>query len=184
MRRRGIAPAVAPDPGLALLLAGILCLAAQGSLPADPPADRMEDLTAEWQIDHRPVLWGYHNLYNPRIVQVDDAKYPFRMWFFGWATADNNPVGGKFIGDAVYHARSADLRHWEVYAGEGAAVGRVWDTTMNPKLWVPVVSALDPGFENAIAGDPAVVKRGNWYFMAFSSVWFESHPEMTRSTCG
>ena len=175
MRQRSIAT----GQSLALLLAVALCLLVPPALSAAPDGVRMRDLTAEWQFDHRPVLGGFHNLYNARIVEVLDKQYPFRMWFFGWPVADNNPVGGRFIGDAIYHARSADLQGWEVYAGEDARGGRQWDTTMNPELWVPVVSGLDKGFENAIAGDPAVVKRGNWYYMAFSSVWFESHAEMT-----
>lgn len=150
------------------------CLA-QTAAPASP--DRMRDLTSEWQFDHKPVLGPFHNLYNARVVQVPDKVYPFRMWFFGYAVKDSNPWHGRFLGDAIFHARSHDLQRWEVYAGSDADGKPKWDWTGNPRLWVPVVSALDPGFENAIAGDPSVVWRNGWYTMAFSSVWFESHPE-------
>jgi beta-xylosidase len=101
------------------------------------------------------------------------------MWFFGWANADNNPYRGKPIGDAVYHARSRDLLVWEVYAGRGADGTPRWVGSDREGLYEPVVSALDPGFDGAIAGDPSVVYRNGRYWMAFSSVWFESHAETT-----
>ncbi len=161
---------------LCLLAVGAPCWA-QTAAPAS--GDRLRDLTGEWQFDHKAVLGPFHNLYNARVLRVPDAAYPFRMWFFGYAVKDSNPWGDRFLGDAIFHARSHDLRRWEVYAGTGGDGKPTWDTTGDPKLWVPVVSALDPGFEDAIAGDPSVVWRDGWYTMAFSSVWFESHAETT-----
>ena len=45
------------------------------------------------------------------------------MWFFGWAVGIGNR--GYPGCDAIFHARSKDLKHWEVYSGEGQ-----WDSTM------------------------------------------------------
>lgn len=151
--------------------------AAQFAAPAGE--DRLRDLTCEWHFDHKAVLGPFHNLYNPCIVERPGEAYPFRMWFFGYAVADSNPWGERHLGDAIFHARSKDLRRWEVYAGKEEGGGARWDATGDAKLWVPVVSALDKGFEEAIAGDPSVVWREGWYHMAFSSVWFESHAETT-----
>jgi hypothetical protein len=159
-----------------LMAAATPCLA-QFAAPASP--ERLVDLTSEWEFDHQAVLGPFHNLYNPCIVKVEDVEYPYRMWFFGWAVKDSNPWGERFLGDAIFHARSRDLREWELYAGDDEGGRATWDTTGDPARWVPVVSALDAGFEEAIAGDPSVVWRHGSYTMAFSSVWFEAHAETT-----
>jgi len=102
------------------------------------------------------------------------------MWFFGWAVEDHNPTGdGGHLGDAIYHARSKDLRHWEVYAGKDGKGEPVWDSSMTPERWTPVVKAGTAVFDNAANGDPSVVRRGDTYYMAFSSVGFETHAETT-----
>lgn len=165
----------------AALFAAALCAvsACRAQLPQPPGADRLKDLTAEWECPRRTALGPFHNLYNARVVRVPDRKYPYRMWFFGWPVADNNPMNGRFIGDAIYHARSADLERWEVYAGHDIRGGSIWVASNQPAAFYPVVSGLDAGSTEAIAGDPAVALRDGKYYMAFSSVWFESHPETT-----
>lgn len=134
----------------------------------------MRDLTSQWEAHRTPVLANYHNLYNPRIIE-ESGEYPFRMWFFGWAVEDSNPIGGgKYLGDAVYHARSKDLLKWEVYSGKDASGHLTWDTSQSPKLWAPVLSVDRKPFDNAANGDPSVVKRNGVYYMAFSSVGFDT----------
>ncbi len=138
---------------------------------------RLHDLTSEWECPGTRVLGPFHNLYNPRIVRVADKRYPYRMWFFGWAAEDNNPKWGG--GDAIYHARSRDLKGWEVYAGDDTAGKPTWDLTCKPALWTPVVKPEPGVFTNAAAGDPSVVLRGKTYYMAFSSVGFDARATET-----
>lgn len=160
-----------------LSVCGIAMSSAQAPQPPGP--DRLRDLTASWRASRETLLGPHHNLYNPCVVRVPDRRWPYRMWYFGWACADNNPVRGRPIGDAIYHARSSDMRRWEVYAGRTEDGGARWVASDRPELFEPVVSGLDPGFGDAIAGDPSVVYRKGRYHMAFSSVWFESHVETT-----
>ena len=40
-------------------------------------------------------------MYGADVVRVDNAEYPLRMWFFGWAVEDCNP--GSSGCDAIYH---------------------------------------------------------------------------------
>lgn len=131
---------------------------------------RLTDLTGEWEAGGHDLLWGFQNLYNPCVVQVPDDEYPFRMWLFGWAAADDNP--GYAGADAIFHARSRDLEHWEVYAGE-----RGWDAGMRPDLWVPVLTADHEPYDNVHNGDPSVVFRDGTYLMAFSSVGFDTQAD-------
>jgi hypothetical protein len=151
----------------ALALACVAAIPSRGSAMAAPDPDRMRDLTAEWEYDHHNVIWNYVNLYNPRVVHEPGSDYPFKMWLFGWAAADDNP--GYPGADAVFLARAKDLDHWEVYAGEQG-----WDRTMNPRLWVPVMTADSKPYDNVHNGDPAVVRRGGAYYMALSSVGFDT----------
>lgn len=127
---------------------------------------RLHNLTGEWEINRTDILWNFNNMYNPRVVHDPGAAYPFKMWFFGWAAADNNP--GYAGADAIFHARGKSLDHWEVYAGS-----RGWDDTMNPQLWVPVMTAGEERYDNYHNGDPSVVLHGGMYYMAFSSVGFD-----------
>lgn len=121
---------------------------------------------ALWIRPEQNVLWGFGNMYNPKVIQVDDAQCPFRMWFFGWAAADCNP---GFSGcDAIFFARGQDLDTWEVYAGPGT-----WDATMNAGLWAPVISAQDTFYDEWHNGDPAVVYRKGTYYMAYSATGFD-----------
>ena len=58
--------------------------------------------------------------------------------------------------DAIFHARSKDLGKWEVYSGEDR-----WDATMNPNLWVPVITAdnKNSGIEIIITSDEYCMSR-------------------------
>ncbi len=108
----------------------ILCLTSAPALPW-PESRDLPDLTALWEADRADLLWGFRNLYNPMVVYDGPGEYPYRMWLFGWAAEDDNP--GHAGADAVFTARSKDLREWEVYAGEAG-----WDTTMTPGNCMPL----------------------------------------------
>jgi len=144
-----------------LLLAGMCALGVEEA--------RLIDLTPEWEVRETPVLWGFHNLYNPQVVEVADRAYPFRMWFFGYAAEDHNPRYPG--GDAIYHARSKDLDHWEVYVG-----GNAWDASMDPARFVPVLHPDPAGFDTMASGDPNVVLREGVFHMAYSGVRFDVRP--------
>ena len=115
----------------------------------------------KWERSKKPLLTNFNNMYNPCVVEAE-GEYRFRMWFFGWA---NDHTNQKFPGcDAIYHARSKDLKKWEVFCGDGA-----WDDTMNPELWVPVIHASERWFEAWHTGDPAVVLKDGVFYMAYSA---------------
>ena len=141
-----------------------------GQTDAATQSSRLADLTGEWELLPEPLLWEFHNLYNARVVQVPDARHPYRMWLFGWADEEGNPGYAGY--DAIYHARSADMRRWEVYAGAGE-----WDATMDSSRWVPVLTAGDAPYDNFHAGDPSVVARRGRYYMAYSSVGVAEAPD-------
>jgi len=114
-----------------------------------------------WQRDPRPLLTHFDNMYNPCVVETG-GEHRFRMWFFGWATGHGNPdVPGC---DAIFHARSKDLRNWEVH-GKGES----WDATMTPAKWAPVLHASDRWYEAWHVGDPSVVFRDDRFYMAYSA---------------
>ncbi len=128
---------------------------------------RLNDLTPGWEVREKPILWGFHNLYNPQVVHEPGAEYPFKMWFFGYAAEDNNP---KYPGgDAIYHARSKNLDDWEVYIGDGR-----WDASMDARRFVPVLYPDPEAFDNMASGDPSVVRHGGVYYMAYSGVRFDT----------
>jgi len=125
------------------------------------------DRSALWHRTGKNVLWGFRNMYAPKVVRVPDKAYPLRMWFFGWAVADGNP--GYPGCDAIFHARGKDLERWEVYCGDGA-----WDATMTPAKWKPVVTARDKHYDQWHNGDPSVVYRDGAFYMAYSSTGFNA----------
>ena len=125
------------------------------------------DRSAMWQRSGKDVLSGFRNMYAAKVVRVPDRAYPLRMWFFGWAADDCN--SGQPGCDAIFHARGRDLGHWEVYGGTG-----VWDRTMNPKVWRPVVAARDKLYDQWHNGDPSVVYRNGVFHMAYSSTGFNA----------
>jgi hypothetical protein len=116
---------------------------------------------SQWQRDKRSLLTNFNNMYQPCVVE-SGGKYPYKMWFFGWAAAQTNP--GWPGCDAIFHARSKDLKTWEVYSGEGK-----WDSTMNPKVWVPVLYASDRWYDAWHVGDPSVVFNDGKFTMAYSA---------------
>jgi hypothetical protein len=119
-----------------------------------------------WERPETDVMRGFGNMYNPHILHEQGAPYPYRMYFFGWASADCNP---GFSGcDAIFLARSADIAAWEVYSGSDT-----WDGTGNPALWVPVVSAGDDYYDQWHNGDPSVVKHNGTYYMAYTATGFD-----------
>lgn len=115
----------------------------------------------KWQRDRAPLLANFNNMYNPCVVEVE-GEYRYLMWFFGWA---NDHTNKEFPGcDAIYHARSKDLRRWEVYSGDNH-----WDKTMSPDLWMPVIHASDDWFEAWHTGDPSVTLKDGVFYMAYSA---------------
>jgi hypothetical protein len=127
---------------------------------------RFTDRSELWERSERDVLWGFRNLYNPHVIQVRDAEFPFRMWFFGWASEDCNP--GYSGCDAIYLARGRSLDEWEVYCGDQG-----WDAQRRAGSWVPVVSAQDKPWDQWHNGDPSVVLHEGTYHMAYSSTGFD-----------
>jgi len=151
---------------LALLFLG--CIAPDGHRTAyaqDPT--RLTDLTGQWETPRRDLLWNFDNLYNANVLYFPGREYPYLMWLFGWSAEDGNPA---YPGaDAIFHARSKDMLIWEVYSGNGT-----WDKTMDPSLWVPVLCAGTAPYDNVHNGDPSVVAKDGHYYMAFSSVGFDT----------
>ena len=140
---------------------------------------------ADWERNKTPLLTNFNNMYNPCVVEtggtnedgvpasavrprlrqgagVAGAQYRYKMWFFGWATGTSNPgVPGS---DAIFHARSKDLKKWEVYGRGGK-----WDDTMTPAKWAPVLHASDKWYEAWHVGDPSVVFKDGTFYMAYSA---------------
>ena len=114
-----------------------------------------------WERDARPLLTNFNNMYNPCVVETQ-GEYRYKMWFFGWAEGHANP---GFPGcDAIFHARSKDLRNWEVYSKDGT-----WDATMTPAKWTPVITASDRWYEAWHVGDPSVALHDRRYYMVYSA---------------
>jgi hypothetical protein len=114
-----------------------------------------------WQRDTHSLLTNFNNMYSPCVVETG-GEHRYSMWFFGWAVDHaNSALPGC---DAIFHARSKDLRKWEVYCGEDG-----WDATMNPEKWVSVLHASDVWYEAWHTGDPSVVFRDGKYYMAYSA---------------
>jgi len=114
-----------------------------------------------WQRDERALLTNFNNMYNPCVVETP-GEYRYKMWFFGWAADHTN---SRFPGcDAIYHARSKDLQHWEVYSNK-----QKWDRSMEPRKWVPVLHASERWYEAWHVGDPSVVLHDGKYYMAYSA---------------
>lgn len=115
----------------------------------------------QWQRDKRSLLTNFNNMYNPCVIETG-GEYRYKMWFFGWAAKHTNPAWPGC--DAIFHARSKDLKNWEVFSQDQS-----WDATMNPKLWVPVLHASDRWYEAWHVGDPSVVLKDGLYYMAYSA---------------
>ncbi len=133
------------------------------------PAERLIDLTAMWEVSPKPIVWGFHNLYNPCVIYEPGKEYPFKMWFFGWPVGD---VDKRFTGDAIFFARAKSLEEWEVYAGDAG-----WERGMNAVVFEPVMTGTPKPFDGMANGDPSVVKRDGVYYMALSSVGFDNRKD-------
>ena len=115
----------------------------------------------DWEREARPLLTHFNNMYNPCVVETE-AEYRYKMWFFGWAAGHANPgVPGC---DAIFHARSKDLRNWEVWSQDGT-----WDATMTPAKLAPVLHASDRWYEAWHVGDPSVVLKDGRFHMVYSA---------------
>jgi hypothetical protein len=154
--------------GIGLVLAACLVpfILPTIAVAENPDLNRPDQDISAWERDKKDLLSGFSNMYQPCVVQVPDKEYPYRMWFFGWAVG----VGNKgYPGvDAIFHARSKDLKKWEVYAGTNDKKDQ-WDEKMDAKRWVPILTAGDKPYDEVHNGDPSVVYKDGWYFMAFSS---------------
>ncbi len=130
-----------------------MLLAPPVPLPADSPG---------WERDATPLLTNFNNMYQPCVVQVG-GEWRYRMWFFGWSAKHANQDMGWGC-DAIFYARSRNLKTWEVWCGE-----ELWDDTMNPERWRPVLHASERWYDNWHNGDPSVVVEGDRFYMAYSA---------------
>jgi hypothetical protein len=116
----------------------------------------------DWQRERVPILAGFYHVYQPCVVETGGA-WRYHMWFFGWAAAPTNPDDPGC--DAIYLARSHDLRRWEVYGRDGS-----WQRPPYvPAAWAPVVCASDRWYDAWHNGDPSVVFKEGRYYMAYSA---------------
>lgn len=121
-------------------------------------------VTEMWERDGVDRLSGFLNMYHPFVMPVDDPEWPWRMWFFGWAVEICNP--GWPGCDATFHARSRDMKSWDVYCGPDA-----WDPGgRDATRWVPVLTAGSGGpWDTWHNGDTSIVRRDGRYYMAYSA---------------
>jgi hypothetical protein len=135
---------------------------------SDVEYGRYVDKTADWEQVGGDLLSGFLNMYNLHVIhEPDDAAYPYKGWFFGWATTVCNE--GYPGCDAIFAARAAKLvGPWEVYCGD---VDRqpVWGNSMKAARWVPVISGGSTNFDNWHNGDPTVVRRDGKYYIIYSA---------------
>ncbi len=139
---------------------------------SEPQAEKLildvcPDLPLEgWERFLRPAFEGFMHAYNPCIIEVPDAEYPYRMWFFGWITdIGNTDYAGM---DAIYFARGKDLDTWEVYCKDES-----WDGAKQNDKWASVLYSSTDSVKNYYdtfhSGDPSVVYRDGVYYMAYSA---------------
>jgi len=144
--------------GAVLLLVLSACASNYGS---------SQDKTEQWEQVGAKLITNAH-VYNLDILEdPDDAEYPYKGWFFGWASDQCNT--GYSGCDAIFFGRSNAFEGpWEVYAGEVDG-GPIWDRAMDPNLWVPVISGGASNFDNWHNGDPSVVREDGRYYMLYSA---------------
>jgi arylsulfatase A-like enzyme len=129
----------------------------------NPPASPAKaDEASAWQREATPLLSGFVNMYNPCVVETG-GEWRYRMWFFGWSAKPANRGMGWGC-DAIFHARSHDMKTWEVWSGDDQ-----WDATMNPERWRPVLHASERWYDNWHNGDPSVVFENGRFHMAYSA---------------
>jgi len=107
-------------------------------------------------------------MYNLDILHTsEDTDYPFKGWFFGWASEICNPLYDGC--DAIFAARAPKIDGpWEVYSGTQNGIFQ-WDKTMTPSKWVPVIDGGDNIFDEWHTGDPSVIRVDGTYYMAYSA---------------
>jgi arylsulfatase A-like enzyme len=115
-----------------------------------------------WQREQTPLLSGFVNMYNPCVVETG-GEWRYRMWFFGWSARHANESMGWGC-DAIFHARSRDLKSWQVWCGDGQ-----WDATMDPARWRPVLHASERWYDTWHNGDPSVIHENGRFYMAYSA---------------
>ena len=142
----------------------LLISAATNVLPAEiHPGSRLTDRSSLWERSG-DVLSGFRNMYQMKVVRDDrDSQFPYRGWFFGWASQDGNPGFGGC--DAIFALRSARLASgWQVYAGADH-----WDDGTHPASWMPVVTAHNEFYDSWHNGDPSVALVNGRFYMAYSA---------------
>lgn len=136
-------------------------LAAQKNTPS-------KALNSQWQWS-QDVMSGFVNMYNPSVIHQPKKEYPYKMWFFGWASGEANP--GYHGVDAVFTARSKSIDgEWQVYSGNGR-----WNAD-DPRKWVPVLTAANPVekvYDNLHNGDPSVVFKDGKYHMVLTCAGYD-----------
>ncbi len=154
--------------GLSVCTLGALRLSlAQEHQVPKLPADIYPEFSMEgWERPMKAAFEGFMHAYQPSVVEVPDAQYPYRMWFFGWIVDIGN---SDFAGcDAIYFARGTDLDHWEVYCKDGT-----WDGDKRREKWASVLYSSDDHvnryFETFHSGDPSVVYKDGLFYMAYSA---------------
>lgn len=116
-----------------------------------------------------PMLSGFGNMYNGKIVKdVSDTQFPYKIWFFGWSSADCNRHVTNVGCDAIFFGRSKDLFNWQIYAGKDFRGRPLFVSKNLVKRWMPVFTARDKFFDQWHNGDPSVQKVGDLYYMVYS----------------
>ncbi len=150
----------------ALMLA--LCCVSIAQMPH--PEDFNRDITAQWQRNGKTLITNFNNMYNLHVIKVKDKSYPYRGWFFGWATADlNRSIPGYTGGDAIFAARAKTPDGpWEIWSHDN-----VWDGSMTASLWRPCVYARNLFWDSWHNGDPSVVFAKGKYYMVYTSTGYD-----------
>jgi len=119
-----------------------------------------------WERHTLPAFAGFMHAYQPCVVEVPDAAFPYRMWFFGWI-ADIGNIGVPGC-DAIYFARGRDLDDWEVYCKDGT-----WDAGKQNEKWASVLHSSEDAvkhyYDTFHTGDPSVVLKDGVFHMAYSA---------------
>ena len=145
-----------------LVLLTVSTRAEEDGSAAPPKIGQSAHGVSGWQRDPTSLLTNFNNMYNPCVVETG-GEWRYRMWFFGWSARHANLDMGWGC-DAIFHARSRDLKTWEVWSGN-----EQWDATMNPELWRPVLHASERWYDAWHNGDPSVVLEDGRFYMAYSA---------------
>ncbi len=157
----------------------LLPLTEAGTDHESMPTKRRTHITEKF---HPPVAFFKSkalNVYNPNVIQVPDARYPFRMYFFGWAKEacnahlpyhpehNQNPRKNENWCDSIFLARAQSLTGpWQVI--EEDLVFR--NNLDSPERWKPILysNGRDKMWDYHHTGDPSVIYVNGIYFMAYS----------------